>query len=89
MQKTFKMTKTLANGYSSDRTRQELSNEYQHDRVLKVLKNVCILVPLMKEASALEGLNGLSVISNILEKSLFPHLRLLICRVMHMLLFAD
>ena len=27
------MTETLANGYSSESTRQELSNEYQHDRV--------------------------------------------------------
>ena len=33
MQKTWKMTGTLANGYSSDSTQQELSNEYQYDRV--------------------------------------------------------
>ena len=25
------MTETLANGYSSDSTQRELSNEYQHD----------------------------------------------------------
>ena len=31
--KTWKMTETLANGYSSESTHQELSNEYQHDRV--------------------------------------------------------
>ena len=33
MQKTWKMTGTLAFGYSSESTRWELSNEYQHDRV--------------------------------------------------------
>ena len=33
MQKTGKMTETLANGYSSESTQQELSNEYQHDMV--------------------------------------------------------
>ena len=27
------MSETLANGYSSESTRGELSNEYQHDRV--------------------------------------------------------
>ena len=33
MQNSVKMTQTLANGYSSESTQQELSNEYQHDRV--------------------------------------------------------
>ena len=33
MQKTLKMTETLAIGYSSGSARRELSNEYQHDRV--------------------------------------------------------
>ena len=28
MQKTWRMTETLANGYSSESTQQELSNEY-------------------------------------------------------------
>ena len=31
--KTLKMTETLANGYSSESTQRELSNEYQDDRV--------------------------------------------------------
>ena len=31
--KTEKMTETLAHGYSSESTQQELSNEYQHDMV--------------------------------------------------------
>ena len=31
--KSGEMTETLAHGYISDRTLQELSNEYQHDRV--------------------------------------------------------
>ena len=47
------MTKTLANGYSSESTQRELSNEYQHDRVEMVLKNLCIHVLWMKEALAL------------------------------------
>ena len=33
------MIETLANGYSSDSTHQELSDEYQHDRVLMIFKN--------------------------------------------------
>ena len=33
MWKPLKMTETLANGYSSESTQRELSNEYQHDRV--------------------------------------------------------
>ena len=33
MQRTWKMTETLANGYLSESTPRELSNEYQHDRV--------------------------------------------------------
>ena len=50
------MTETLAYGYSSESTRQELSNEYQHDRVCMVFKNVCVLVLWTKVATALEGL---------------------------------
>ena len=50
------MTKTLANGYSSESSHRELSNEYQHDRVLSVFKSLSIVVLWMKVASALEGL---------------------------------
>ena len=32
------MTETQANAYSSERTQQELSNEYQHDRVKMFFK---------------------------------------------------
>ena len=53
---TWKMTETLANGYSSESTQQELSNEYQHDRVQMFFKNLCIPVLWMKVASAFEGL---------------------------------
>ena len=38
------MTETLAHGYSSENTQQELSNEYQNDRVLMVSKNLCTVV---------------------------------------------
>ena len=51
-----KPLKPLANGYSSESAQQELSNEYQHDRVLMFLKNLCILVLWAKVATALEGL---------------------------------
>ena len=47
---------TLANGYSSESTPRELSNEYQHEWVWMVIKNLCIFVLWMKVASALEGL---------------------------------
>ena len=50
------MAETLANGDSSERPQQELSNEYQYDRVKMVSKNLCIRVLWMKVASALEGL---------------------------------
>ena len=33
MQKIWKITETLAYGYLSESTQQELSDEYQHDRV--------------------------------------------------------
>ena len=41
MQKTWKMTETLAHGYSSESTQRKLFNEYQHDRVYMVFKNLC------------------------------------------------
>ena len=57
MQKTLKMTETLAYGYSSESAQRELSNEYQHDRVSMIFNNFCILELWTKEASALEGLS--------------------------------
>ena len=53
-----KPLKPLANGFSSESAQQELSNKYQHDRVLMVLKNLCILVLWAKVATALEGLRA-------------------------------
>ena len=49
------MTETLGNGYSTESTLRELSNEYQHDRVWMVFKNLCIIVRSKKVVSALEG----------------------------------
>ena len=54
--KPRKITETLANGYSSESTRHELSNEYQDDRVSMVFHESCILVLWTKIVSALEGL---------------------------------
>ena len=50
------MIEPLANGYSSESTQRELSNEYQHDRVYVVFKNLCIFVFWTKVVIALEGL---------------------------------
>ena len=56
--KPEKITETLANGYSSESTRRELSNEYQDDRVSMFFQESCILVLWTKLVSALEGLIG-------------------------------
>ena len=47
------MTETLKYGYSTESTRQELSNEYQHDKVSMVFENFAFLVLWTK---VLEGL---------------------------------
>ena len=57
-QKSWKIIETWANGYSSESTQQELSKEYQHDRVKMIFKNLYFLVLRMKIASALERLRG-------------------------------
>ena len=43
MQKSWKMTETLAHEYSSKSAQLELSNEYQHDRFKMLFQNRCIL----------------------------------------------
>ena len=50
------MTENLANGYSSESTHRELSNEYQYDRVKLFFKKNCVIVLWTKVVSALEGL---------------------------------
>ena len=50
------MIETLAHGCSCESTQQELSNEYQHDRVYMVFKNICILLLWTTVAPALKGL---------------------------------
>ena len=52
------MTETLAPVYSSESGQLELSNEYQHDRVLMGFKNLCVLVLWIKVVLALEGLKN-------------------------------
>ena len=51
------MTETLTRGYSSESAQGELSNEYQHDRVKMVFKNLCMFLLWTKVALALDGLN--------------------------------
>ena len=55
--KTPKITETLANGYSSESTQRELSNEYQDDRVSIFFQESCNIVLWMKVVLALEGLS--------------------------------
>ena len=50
------MTETLANGYSSESTPRELSNEYQYDRVSMIFKDFCLFGLSTNVGSALEGL---------------------------------
>ena len=54
--KKRKITETLANGYSSESTQRELSNDNQDDRVSMVFQESCILVRWTKVVSALEGI---------------------------------
>ena len=60
--KSSEMKETLAHGYSSESTQQELSSQYQHDRVKMIFKNLCVLVLGTKVASAFEELRGESLL---------------------------
>ena len=53
------MTKTLTNGYSTESTQEELSIEYQYERVYIAFKNICVIALLTKVALALEGLSSM------------------------------
>ena len=57
----------MAHGYSSKSTQQELSNEYQHDRVSMLFKNLCVLGLWTKVASAMEGLVASKNISQAMK----------------------
>ena len=61
MQNTWKMTETLPNGYSYESTQRELSNEYPHDRVRIVFKDLCACVLWTKVAPASERIKVFSV----------------------------
>ena len=50
------MTETLANRYSSERTQQEISNEYQQDRVWMDFKHLSDFIFCVEIAAALKGL---------------------------------
>ena len=50
------MTETLANWYSSDRAQQELSNDYQQDRVWINFEHFSSFISCVKVAAALKGL---------------------------------
>ena len=65
------MIETLPNGYSSESTQRELSNEYQNDRVKMVFKKNCVLVLWTKVVSALEGLSTRSPLPDLNVFSLF------------------
>ena len=56
-QKTEKMTETLSNGYSSENTQRELSNEYQHGRVLMVQQKYLRPCALGESSLSIGGVN--------------------------------
>ena len=58
MMQTLKMIETLAHGYSPENTQRQLFNEYQHDRVGMVLRNLGVLLLWTKVATALNGLRS-------------------------------
>ena len=60
------MTETLANWYSSESTRRELSNEYQQNRVWMDFKDVSGFISCVKVAAALKGLR-LNPLSALLQ----------------------
>ena len=57
MQKTRKITETLPNGYSSESTQRELSNEYQHDMVKMFFKDFCVFCALSECALSIVRVN--------------------------------
>ena len=63
------MTETMANGYSSESTQRELSNEHQHDRVKMFFVIFCLFVHWRKVTSAGEGLT-LSCLDSFLTSSI-------------------
>ena len=56
MQKHEKITETPANAYSSESTRRELSNEYQHDMITLIFMILCFFVLWAIAAVTLEGM---------------------------------
>ena len=57
MKNPGKISKIMANGYSSKSAQRDLSNEYQYDRVKMGYNILCVLVLWTKVALALEGLS--------------------------------
>ena len=57
MQKNFKMTETVAYGYSTESTQWELSNDYQYYRMEMAFIICCNLVLWTKIVLALKGFN--------------------------------
>ena len=61
----LKIAQTLAHGYSSNSTQQELLYEYQHDSVLHGFQNFCVAVPLAKVALASQGLTHSALVAHM------------------------
>ena len=57
MTKSSEITETMENGYSSDSTQRELSNEYQHDRVKMIFVFYLLFWPFDGSKLVVEGLN--------------------------------
>ena len=71
------MIEILANGYSSESTQQELSNEYQQDRVKMFSKKV-VFALWTKVASSLERLRDIAyfLCSECISLSLVPAVKM-------------
>ena len=70
------MIEPLAYGYLSESVQRELSNEYQHDRVKMVFKNLCVLWLWTKVATALEELGKAKCLKLLVRKRKIFRLRI-------------
>ena len=71
MQRALKMTETLAYGYSSESSQRELSNEYQHHRVLDVFQKVLCPCAFDQNSHSIEMVNRRIPIEPVLRTLYF------------------
>ena len=59
-EKSWKMTETMAYGYSSESTQQELSNEYQHNKGLNGFQNFLLFSPMDESSLSMERVKDIT-----------------------------